>query len=260
MSPDRWQRIKTLFDAVVDLAPAERAALLTERCSDAELRAEVEKLLTYEPICTFLDRPVFDVLPGRSLSAGQVLADRFRIVRLAGRGGMGEVYEAHDTRLNRRVALKFLPDDLAYDRKALDRFEREARAIAALNHPHICTVYDTGSHDQWPFIVMEFVEGETLEHRLKKGALPLDQALKYAIEIAGALDQAHRHGVIHRDLKPANVMLTKAGAKVLDFGLAKIRIKEVAAGGSHSTSEVTQEGVILGTPAIHGARAVGRQT
>jgi DNA-binding winged helix-turn-helix (wHTH) protein len=178
--------------------------------------------------------------PG-SISDGQVLADRFRIVRLAGRGGMGEVYEAHDTRLDRRVALKFLPDEFARDPKALERFDAEARAIAALNHPHICTVYDTGTHENWPFIVMEYIEGETLERRLANGWLPLDELLRYAIEIADALDQAHRQGVILRDIKPANLMLTASGAKLLDFGLAKVHRTQTAAGsgsgsgsGSHS--------------------------
>lgn len=219
--------------------------MLRERCADGEVRTEVERLLNqHEAAGSFLDGPA---IPQRGVKPGQILADRFKIVRLAGHGGMGEVYEAHDTRLDRRVALKFLPVEFAFDRKALERFEGEARAIAALNHPHICTVHDTGSHEQWPFIVMEFVEGETLEHRLKKGPLPLDQALKHAIEIAGALDQAHRHGVIHRDLKPANIMLTKTGAKVLDFGLAKVRAREAAAGVSGATHTLTQEGAIAGT-------------
>jgi DNA-binding winged helix-turn-helix (wHTH) protein/tRNA A-37 threonylcarbamoyl transferase component Bud32 len=193
-----------------------------------------------------------------SISPGQIVAGRFRIARLAGRGGMSEVYEAHDIRLDRRVALKFLSDEFPFDRKALERFEREARAIAALNHPHICSVYDTGIHNQWPFIVMEYVEGETLEHRLKKGSLPLEQALRHATAIAGALDQAHRHGVIHRDLKPANIMLARARGgptlKLLDFGLAKLRdspatdaVVEGAVVGSERSENLTDAGTILGT-------------
>lgn len=145
----------------------------------------------------------------------------YEIISALGVGGMGEVYKARDSRLDRTVALKVLPEVLAADPQFRERFDREARAIAALNHPHICTLHDIG-HDQGiSFLVMEYVEGETLAARLEKGALPLDQALRIGIEIAGALDKAHRAGITHRDLKPANIMLMKAGAKLLDFGLAK---------------------------------------
>src|SRR5882762_7828556 len=139
-----------------------------------------------------------------------------------GAGGMGEVYRARDTRLERIVAIKILPAHAATEERR-QRFEREARAISALTHPHICILHDVGRHDGIDFLVMEYLEGETLADRLKKGALPLEQALRYGIEIAGALDKAHRHGIVHRDLKPGNVMLTKSGAKLLDFGLAKLR-------------------------------------
>jgi serine/threonine protein kinase len=125
---------------------------------------------------------------------------------------MGEVYRARDTRLERTVAIKVLAAQLADDPQFRDRFEREAKAIAALTHPHICTLYDVGHQDVTAYLVMEYLEGETLESRLKKGALPLEQALTTAIQIAGALDKAHRAGIVHRDLKPGNVMLTKAGA------------------------------------------------
>ena len=138
-----------------------------------------------------------------------------------GAGGMGEVYRAKDSRLDRTVAIKVLPEALAADPQFRERFEREAKAISSLNHPHICTLHDVGHQDGTDFLVMEYLEGETLAQRLEKGALSLDQALKYAIEVASALDKAHRAGIVHRDLKPGNVMLTKTGAKLLDFGLAK---------------------------------------
>ena len=138
-----------------------------------------------------------------------------------GAGGMGEVYKATDTRLDRTVAIKVLPEHVASDPDLKQRFEREARTVAALNHPHICTLHDIGSQDGIDFLVMEYLDGETLAERLEKGALPLDQALQIAIQIADALDKAHRQGIVHRDLKPGNIMLTKAGTKLLDFGLSR---------------------------------------
>ena len=137
----------------------------------------------------------------------------YEIVSAIGAGGMGEVYKARDTRLDRTVAIKVLPEHVASDPDLKQRFEREAKTISSLNHPHICTLYDIGSQDGIDFLVMEYLEGDTLAHRLAKGALPLDQALTVAIEIADALDKAHRQGITHRDLKPGNIMLTKGGAK-----------------------------------------------
>jgi len=138
-----------------------------------------------------------------------------------GTGGMGEVYRAHDARLDREVAIKVLPAHLTCDASLKQRLEREAKAISKLSDPHICTLHDIGCHDGVDFLVMEYLDGETLEQRLLKGPLPLDQALRYAAQIADALAKAHRLGITHRDLKPANVMLTKNGAKLMDFGLAK---------------------------------------
>src|SRR5262249_48986154 len=137
-----------------------------------------------------------------------------------GAGGMGEVYHARDTRLDRSVAIKVLPPEFSVDPERRKRFEYEARTISTLNHPHICALYDIGHQNQTDYLVFEYLEGETLDQRLEKGAMPLEQVLRYGMEIADALDKAHRHGVIHRDLKPANIMLTKSGAKLLDFGLA----------------------------------------
>ena len=146
----------------------------------------------------------------------------YEILSAVGAGGMGEVYRAKDTRLDRIVAIKILREHHASNPELRERFEREARTIASLNHPHICTLHDVGHQDGIDYLVMEYVEGETLAARLEKGPLPLDQVLRYAIEIADALDKAHRKGVTHRDLKPGNIMLTKSGAKLLDFGLAKL--------------------------------------
>ena len=160
------------------------------------------------------------------------------------------MYRATDTKLNRDVALKVLPEHVASDPDLKQRFEREAKTISSLNHPHICTLHDIGSQDGVDFLVMEYLDGETLAQRLEKGALPLDQALTIATEIADALDKAHRQGIVHRDLKPANIMLTKAGAKLLDFGLAKLKPVEVSPGASALPTQsagLTGEGKILGT-------------
>ena len=167
-----------------------------------------------------------------------------------GAGGMGEVYKATDTRLDRTVAIKVLPEHVAADPDLKQRFEREAKTISSLNHPHICTLHDIGNQDGIDFLVMEYLDGETLAQRLEKGALPLDQALTIAIEIADALDKAHRQGIVHRDLKPGNIMLTKSGAKLLDFGLAKLKPAEQPGGLSAlptQPADLTQEGAILGT-------------
>ena len=163
---------------------------------------------------------------------------------------MGEVYRARDTRLDRVVAIKVLPSHLADAPDLQERFEREARAVAALNHPHICTLHDVGRQDDTAFLVMEHLEGETLAARLEKGALPVDQALRYAIQIADALDKAHSAGIVHRDLKPANIMLVRTGAKLLDFGLAKSTASVAPAGLSMLPTTppgLTAQGAILGT-------------
>jgi eukaryotic-like serine/threonine-protein kinase len=175
----------------------------------------------------------------------------YEIVAPLGAGGMGEVYRARDTRLDRIVAIKVLPTHLADKPELRERFEREARTIASLNHPHICTLYDIGHQDGTDFLVMEYLEGETLAEQLAKGALPLEQVLRYAIEMADALDKAHRKGVTHRDLKPGNIMLTKSGTKLLDFGLAKLKQEATPANVTLSKvpteDALTAQGTILGT-------------
>lgn len=186
-----------------------------------------------------------------SLSAGTRLGP-YQILGLIGAGGMGEVYQARDTRLDRRVAIKVLPADLSADPDRRARFEREARSIAGSAHPHICTLHDVGEAAGSMFLVMEHLDGDTLAHRLEKGPLAIEQALTIATEIAEALTAAHRQGIVHRDLKPANVMLTKTGAKLLDFGVAKLTGHGEQAATAHLASvptraSLTGEGVIVGT-------------
>ena len=175
----------------------------------------------------------------------------YEIVSPLGAGGMGEVYRARDTRLERTVAIKILPKEMAADAARKQRFQREAKTISSLNHPNICTLHDIGSQDGVDYLVMECVEGETLAQRLEKGPLPLEQVLKYGAQIADALDKAHRAGIVHRDLKPGNIMLTVTGAKLLDFGLAKPAAALVSGmtltAEARQTTPVTQEGTIVGT-------------
>jgi serine/threonine protein kinase len=177
----------------------------------------------------------------------------YEIIAPLGAGGMGEVYRARDTRLDRTVAIKVLPDHLASNPQMRHRFERESRAASSLNHPHICTLFDIGHQDGVDFIVMELIEGETLAERLKRGALSSEQTLRTAIEISDALDKAHRAGIVHRDLKPANIMLTKSGAKLLDFGLAKLQHESRGAAADALSAlpteqhSITAEGTIVGT-------------
>src|SRR5262245_40855406 len=174
----------------------------------------------------------------------------YEILAGIGAGGMGEVYRARDTRLGRIVAVKVLPLHLVDRPDSRERFEREARAASSLNHPHICTLFDIGRQDGIDFIVMEHLEGETLASRLARGPLPLDQAIRYAIDIADALAAAHRADITHRDLKPSNVMLTKSGPKLLDFGLAKTQSVASFASQSEAPTQaasLTGEGRIIGT-------------
>jgi eukaryotic-like serine/threonine-protein kinase len=185
-----------------------------------------------------------------ALAAGTRLGP-YEIVAPAGAGGMGEVYRARDTRLNREVAIKVLPEHLSSNPELRERFEREARAISQLSHPHICVLYDIGKHEGADYLVLEYLEGETLGARVRRGPLPTDQVLKYGAQMAEALDKAHRHGVVHRDLKPDNVMLTKSGIKLLDFGLAKPVVGGVGVASSGAAtmthSPLTTEGTLVGT-------------
>jgi serine/threonine-protein kinase len=226
LSPSRWQQIATIYESALDRDAAGREALLAEACAgDEALRLEVESLLRQDAATMIMDRSVWaagaDLLDDVwTLDAGATLGP-YRIEDRLGAGGMGDVYRAIDTRLGRPVAVKVLPTSVALDPQMRARFAGEAQAIAALKHPHICTLYDVGRQDDIDFLVMEYLEGETLAARLTRGGLTVGEALTCAIEIAAALAHAHERDIVHRDLKPANIMLTTAGAKLLDFGLAK---------------------------------------
>ncbi|PYQ41054.1 MAG: hypothetical protein DMF77_17005 [Acidobacteria bacterium] len=266
MPDERWQRVKELIGAALERPPEARAAFLKTACAgDEGLRHEVESLLAArdeaggflsEPARLAEDDQASRASPDRSseatTSARLALGTRlgpYEVLSFLSAGGMGEVYKARDTRLDRTVAIKVLPSDFAADPDRIRRFEQEARAVSKLNHPHICALYDVGQHDGSAFLVMEYLEGESLARRLSKGALPLEEALRHATQIAEALAEAHQQGIVHRDLKPANVMLTRKGAKLLDFGIAKLRPGAAAEEAATATAlEMTGEGVIVGTP------------
>jgi serine/threonine protein kinase/tetratricopeptide (TPR) repeat protein len=250
--PDDWPRIKDLFNRARVQPPDVRAKFLDEACAGHEaLRREIESLLgSYDRSDSFLETSPAHVfgLSGVALLTGRRIGPYQLSVRI-GAGGMGEVYKARDTRLDRTVAIKVLPSAVAPDAQAHERFEREARAVAALNHPHICTLHDIGSQDGIDYLVMEFLEGETLATRLQTGALDVARAVEYGTQIASALEAAHHAGLVHRDLKPGNIMLVKSGAKLLDFGLAKTW-EPLAAGGQTirpTEGGLTTPGVIIGT-------------
>jgi Tol biopolymer transport system component len=267
MSPERWHRIEELYHTARGHHPRERVAFLIRSCgADEELRKQIEAMLAQDSGEKILDLPAGDLLsnsaiePTKSMpvdnrlrSAGDKLGP-YEIIDLLGVGGMGEVYRAHDSRLRRDVALKVLPAALSNDPARRHRFEREARSIAGLNHPHIVTIYDVERAEGADFIAMELVRGKTLDRMIPDTGLMPSEALQYAVQIADALAAAHAAGIVHRDLKPGNVMVTESGsAKVLDFGLAKT-IEPIGSGlfrqapaSSGEGRGHTAAGVILGT-------------
>ena len=255
-TPEKWERIGALFQRALELRVDERAEFLRQQCGDdASVLAEVSSLVeAHAEAEGFLDRTAPRALSDAPRLTGGSRLGVFEILDRLGAGGMGEVYRARDTRLDRLVAVKVLSADLAGDPRGRERFEREAHIISKLTHPHICTLHDVGSASvqgvDVPFLVMELLEGETLATRLARGPLPLAQALRYAIEIAEALAAAHALGIVHRDLKPANIMLTKAGVELLDFGLARLREPigtDHGSTGAAGRDALTSAGLILGT-------------
>ena len=252
---DRWATVKHIHQCALDRDPSERAAFVDESCGgDETLRQEVQSLLKYATEAeSFLERPAVDVAPtGPSAPGETALVGRtvshYQVLSLLGAGGMGEVYLARDPRLDRTVALKILPGDLAVDPDRMLRFEREAKAASALNHPNVATIYDVGESDGIHFIVMEHVEGETIAARIGRQLTP-SEVVDVAVQAADALDVAHAKGITHRDIKPANLMLTLRGhVKVLDFGVAKMaRGDEASPNGDWNVEPLTAVGGVVGS-------------
>jgi serine/threonine-protein kinase len=238
-----WARIKEVFAACYELPSDERARALRALCAgDQQLGREVQSLIAaYEASGSFLDHP--PIRAGQAITPGTRLGP-YEVIERVGAGGMGEVYRARDTRLNRSVAVKILPPAAARQTGAREQLEREARTISSLNHPNICALFDVGREGEVDYLVMEFLEGETLTSRLARGPLPPDELVRTGIEIADALDRAHRQGVIHCDLKPSNIVLTESGAKLLDFGIA--RFQDAADAAQHGTLAYTAPEVLRG--------------
>ncbi len=251
MKLERWQQIDKLLEEALDQEPGQRKIFLEQACAgDKELHHEVESLLAArEKVGSFIERPALDLVaqqPRQSL-VGRTLGP-YEILSLIGRGGMGEVYQARDTRLDRMAALKILPIEVAADPDRLRRFVREAKAASALNHPNIATIYDIGESDGIHWIAMELVEGQTLAERMKDRPLEMDEILEIGIQTAEGLGAAHKKGIIHRDIKPANLMLTPEGrVKILDFGLAKMEKQKGLAAAVETSETHTLPGLIMGT-------------
>lgn len=261
MRPERWQQIQGVYLDVLEVGEEERAAFLAKACAgDDELRREVESLLNaHEDAGTFLQAPAVIVAAEERVRSGETApttgsplgsqVSHYKILSALGAGGMGEVYLAEDARLRRKVALKLLPEKFTQDAERIVRFEQEARAVSALNHPNIITIYDIGQQNNLWFMATEFVDGGTLRQRAAGNAvLPLREVLNMAEQIANALAAAHSAGVIHRDIKPDNVMLRKDGiVKVLDFGLAKLTEKQDDEADATLRKSITDSGTIMGT-------------
>src|SRR5580765_6503659 len=252
---DHWTTVKRIHQSALDIDPSERSAFVDESCGgDETMRGEVQSLLAYASEAeAFLEQPAVDVAPkppGESHEATLVgrTVSHYEVLSLLGAGGMGEVYLARDPRLDRTVALKILPGELAADPDRMQRFTRQAKAASALNHPNVATIYDVGESDGIYFIVMEHVEGETIMARMGRRMTP-PEVVDIAVQAADALDLAHAKGITHRDIKPANLMLTHRGhVKVLDFGVAKMaRNDEGRLNGDWTVEPVTAVGSVVGS-------------
>ena len=258
MTPERWQQITGIFEAALQRPTDERVMFVNKECAgDEELRREVQAMLSsHQQASRFIEEPAIAVAAqlypdaDRGSMAGKLIS-HYKVISLVGSGGMGQVYLAEDTRLGRRVALKFLPEDLAKDEQRVSRLQQEARAASNLNHPNILTIHEVGEIDSRHFIATEFIDGETLRHRLNKEWMELGTVLQVATDIASALAAAHAAGIIHRDIKPDNVMIRRDRiVKVLDFGLAKLTENYSRAVDTHAPTKVlvnTQPGVVMGT-------------
>jgi TolB-like protein/Tfp pilus assembly protein PilF len=259
MTSERWQQVNDLFQLAAERAPAERKTFLQTACQgDEGLRREVESLIaSYERAENFIESPAFEVVPElltkdqTSAIVGESIA-HYRIESLIGVGGMGEVYLARDERLGRKAALKFLPERLTANNVQLSRFKSEARAASALNHPNILTVYEIGTEGNRHFIATEFIEGVTLRAALARGRMRVYDALEVGVQVASALDAAHKTGVVHRDIKPENIMIRPDGyVKVLDFGLAKLTEQKSVPDNRDlaiTNTQHTYAGLLIGTP------------
>src|SRR5215813_13776781 len=257
MTPERWQQVKAIFNSAIGYEPEERRSFISQACSgDEQLRSEVESLIaSHEQSGSFIDQPAFEAAasllaadPGE-LNPGYSIAS-YEVISFISRGGMGEVYLAEDKRLGRKVALKLLPATFTTNDDRLRRFEQEARAASALNHPNIITIYEIRQSAGSQIIATEYVEGETLRQRLVRAPLTLSETLNIAIQIADALAAAHKAGIIHRDIKPENIMLRPDGyVKVLDFGLAKLSEQEspAVAAEAPAIQVRTGSGIVIGT-------------
>jgi len=257
MVGERWRLIEGLFHEALAKRAAERASFLDEACSgDAALRQEIESLLAHESLASgFLEPERSDTMPSSAhdpVPAGERIGP-YTIMEPLGAGGMGEVYKAHDQRLDRDVAIKFVARWMADDAASLERFDHEARAASALNHPNICGVHDAGEIQGRPYIVMELLEGQSLKERIAKGPLDARELASITCQVCAALQEAHEKGIVHRDVKPANIYVTSGGrVKVLDFGLAK-RAAELA--GPETSSNGGHNPTLSGTRPIIGTLA-----